>query len=148
VIGDDSIVASAGAQGNFELNAMRPIIINNVLHSARILGDACEKLRRFSVEDTELDRLLVSPGGIGRTDRAWKVPARRHRAGRRGRHRGHHNCGCNRHGGAEPAAAWEQPIVRVVDTAIGIAVALAASWLATNTFPLDRARSYARAQGG
>ena len=59
VIGEDSIVAAAGAQGNFELNAMRPIIINNVLHSARILGDACEKLRRYSVEGTELDRAKV-----------------------------------------------------------------------------------------
>jgi fumarate hydratase class II len=56
VIGEDSIVAAAGAQGNFELNAMRPIIINNVLHSARILGDACDKLRRYSIEGTELDR--------------------------------------------------------------------------------------------
>jgi fumarate hydratase class II len=56
VIGEDSIVAAAGAQGNFELNAMRPIIINNVLHSARILADMCEKLRTFSVEGTELDR--------------------------------------------------------------------------------------------
>ncbi len=55
VIGEDSIVAAAGAQGNFELNAMRPIIINNVLHSARILSDDCEKLRRFSIEGTELD---------------------------------------------------------------------------------------------
>ena len=35
---------------------MRPIIINNVLHSARILGDAAEKLRRYSVEGTELNR--------------------------------------------------------------------------------------------
>jgi fumarate hydratase class II len=60
VIGEDSIVASAGAQGNFELNAMRPIIINNVLHSARVLGDACEKLRTFSVEGTELDTAKVS----------------------------------------------------------------------------------------
>ena len=56
VIGEDAIVASAGAQGNFELNAMRPIIIDNVLHSARILGDASEKLRRYSIEGTELDR--------------------------------------------------------------------------------------------
>jgi fumarate hydratase class II len=55
VIGEDSIVAAAGAQGNFELNAMRPIIINNVLHSSRILGDAADKLRRYSVEGTELD---------------------------------------------------------------------------------------------
>jgi fumarate hydratase class II len=35
---------------------MRPIIINNFLHSARILGDACEKLRHFSVEGARLNR--------------------------------------------------------------------------------------------
>ena len=52
VIGEDNAVAFAGSQGNFELNAMRPIIINNFLHSARILGDACEKFRHFSVEGT------------------------------------------------------------------------------------------------
>jgi fumarate hydratase, class II len=56
VIGEDNAVAFAGSQGNFELNAMRPIIINNLLHSARILGDACEKLRQFSVEGTRLNR--------------------------------------------------------------------------------------------
>ena len=33
VIGEDNAVAFAGSQGNFELNAMRPIIINNFLHS-------------------------------------------------------------------------------------------------------------------
>ena len=60
VLGEDSIVAAAGAQGNFELNAMRPIIINNVLHSARILGDACAKLRQFSVERTQLDQQKIS----------------------------------------------------------------------------------------
>jgi len=56
VIGEDNAVAFAGSQGNFELNAMRPIVINNFLHSARILGDACEKLRQFSVEGTRLNR--------------------------------------------------------------------------------------------
>jgi fumarate hydratase, class II len=56
VIGEDNAVAFAGSQGNFELNAMRPIIINNFLHSARILGDACEKLRHFSVDGTRLNR--------------------------------------------------------------------------------------------
>jgi fumarate hydratase class II len=59
VIGDDNAVAFAGSQGNFELNAMRPIIINNVLHSARILGDACEKLRRFSVEGMTLNEKRI-----------------------------------------------------------------------------------------
>jgi fumarate hydratase class II len=59
VIGEDNAVAFAGSQGNFELNAMRPIIINNFLHSARILGDACEKLRHFSVEGTRLNRARI-----------------------------------------------------------------------------------------
>ncbi len=60
VIGEDAIVASAGAQGNFQLNTMRPIVIHNVLHSARILGDASENLRRYSVEGTELNRDRIS----------------------------------------------------------------------------------------
>jgi fumarate hydratase class II len=59
VIGDDVSCAFAGSQGNFELNAMRPIIINNVLHSARILGDACEKLRRYSIEGITLDEQRI-----------------------------------------------------------------------------------------
>src|SRR5262245_16686732 len=59
VIGEDNAVAFAGSQGNFELNAMRPIIINNFLHSARVLGDACDKLRRFSVEGTRLNRARI-----------------------------------------------------------------------------------------
>jgi fumarate hydratase class II len=60
VIGNDSVVAFAGSQGNFELNAMRPIIINNVLHSARILGDAAEKLRRYGIEGITLDKERIS----------------------------------------------------------------------------------------
>ena len=56
VIGEDTATAFAGSQGNFELNAMRPIIINNVLHSATILADGCEMFRIHSVEGTELDR--------------------------------------------------------------------------------------------
>ena len=59
VIGEDNAVAFAGSQGNFELNAMRPIVINNFLHSAGILGDACEKLRHFSVEGARLNRKRI-----------------------------------------------------------------------------------------
>ena len=57
--GDDNAVAVAGSQGNFELNAMRPIIINDVLHSARILADGCEKFRTFSVEGTTLNEKRI-----------------------------------------------------------------------------------------
>jgi fumarate hydratase, class II len=56
VIGEDNAVAFAGSQGNFELNTMRPIIINNTLHAARILGDASVKLREYSIEGITLDR--------------------------------------------------------------------------------------------
>jgi fumarate hydratase class II len=60
VIGNDNVVAIAGSQGNFELNAMRPIIIKNVLGSSHILGDASEKLRRYSIEGITLDRNRIS----------------------------------------------------------------------------------------
>ena len=60
VIGEDNAVAFAGSQGNFELNAMRPIIINNVLHMARILGDASTKLREHGIEGIELDKDRIS----------------------------------------------------------------------------------------
>jgi fumarate hydratase class II len=55
VLGDDSAVAFAGSQGNFELNAMRPIVINNFLHSARILGDAAEKLQTYCIDGVQLN---------------------------------------------------------------------------------------------
>jgi fumarate hydratase class II len=55
VLGDDSAVAFAGSQGNFELNAMRPIVINNFLHSARILGDAAEKLNTYCINGVQLN---------------------------------------------------------------------------------------------
>jgi fumarate hydratase class II len=60
VIGEDTAVAFAGSQGNFELNTMRPIIINNVLHCARILADGSEKFRLHSVEGTRLNEKRIS----------------------------------------------------------------------------------------
>jgi fumarate hydratase, class II len=60
VIGDDTAVAFAGSQGNFELNAMRPIIINNFLHSARILADGCEKFLTYSVQGTQVNEKKIS----------------------------------------------------------------------------------------
>jgi len=59
VIGEDTATALAGSQGNFELNAMRPIIINNFLHSATILADGCSKFRTYSVEGTDIDRKRI-----------------------------------------------------------------------------------------
>ena len=58
-IGEDTAVAFAGSQGNFELNAMRPIIVNNVLHCVRILADGAEKFRLYSVEGTRLNETRI-----------------------------------------------------------------------------------------
>ncbi|MEO3857540.1 class II fumarate hydratase [Acrocarpospora sp. B8E8] len=55
VIGNDTAVSMAGAEGNFELNAFRPIIIKNVLHSARLLSDMMDHFRRYLVEGAQLD---------------------------------------------------------------------------------------------
>jgi len=41
VIGNDMAVAVAGASGHFELNVFKPVIVANVLQSARLIGDAC-----------------------------------------------------------------------------------------------------------
>jgi fumarate hydratase class II len=56
VIGSDTAVAMAGGEGNFELNAFRPIIITNVLHSTRILADAADHFRTFLVQGAEVDQ--------------------------------------------------------------------------------------------
>jgi fumarate hydratase, class II len=41
VIGNDTAIALAGSQGNFELNVFKPVMIHNLLHSVRLLSDAC-----------------------------------------------------------------------------------------------------------
>ena len=55
VIGSDVSVRMAGAEGNFELNAFRPIVIRKYLHSALILKDATDRFREFMIEGTELN---------------------------------------------------------------------------------------------
>jgi fumarate hydratase class II len=60
VLGEDAAVAFAGSQGQLNLNVMRPVIIMNFLHSARILGDASETFRRYTIEGTELNRARIA----------------------------------------------------------------------------------------
>ena len=59
VFGNDTAVKVAGSQGNFELNVFKPVMIRNVLHSARLLGDACRSFREFCVEGLEADRARI-----------------------------------------------------------------------------------------
>src|ERR1039458_2037917 len=60
VISSDVAVAMAGAEGNFELNAFRPVVINNYLHSALIMADACDRFREFMVEGAELNEAKLT----------------------------------------------------------------------------------------
>ncbi|HKA08700.1 MAG TPA: class II fumarate hydratase, partial [Gemmataceae bacterium] len=48
---NDSAVTLGASQGNFELNVFKPVIIHNLLHSIRLLTDACRSFREHCVED-------------------------------------------------------------------------------------------------
>ncbi len=55
IMASDVAVAMGGAEGNFELNAFRPILINNYLHSALIMADMCDHFREYLVEGARLN---------------------------------------------------------------------------------------------
>ncbi len=56
VIASDVAVSMGGAEGNFELNAFRPVLISNYLHSALIMADMCDHFRQFMIEGAELNK--------------------------------------------------------------------------------------------
>jgi fumarate hydratase, class II len=56
VIASDVAITMGGAEGNFELNAFRPILIDNYLHSALIMADMCDHLCEFMIEGTKLNQ--------------------------------------------------------------------------------------------
>lgn len=60
VMGSDAAVGFAGSQGNFELNVFKPVIIYNVLHSIRLLSDACRSFTEHMVVGIQADRRRIS----------------------------------------------------------------------------------------
>jgi fumarate hydratase class II len=60
VIASDVAVTMGGAEGNFELNAFRPVLIDNYLHSALIMADMCDHFREFMVEGTTLNQAKLT----------------------------------------------------------------------------------------
>ena len=72
VIGNHVAVTVGGAQGHFELNVFKPVIIHNVLQSIRLIADGC---RSFT------DNCVVGHRGRPRADR--QAPAREPDAGDR-----------------------------------------------------------------
>ena len=60
VFGNDVIAAHAGAEGNFELNAFRPVTAHSYFQSAQLLSDASRSLGHFYVSRLELGPRLLS----------------------------------------------------------------------------------------
>jgi fumarate hydratase, class II len=59
VMGNDTAIAIAGSQGNFELNVFKPLIIHDFLHSTRLLTDACRQFTDHLVIGLEADRVRI-----------------------------------------------------------------------------------------
>jgi fumarate hydratase, class II len=56
VLGNDAAIGIAGSQGNFELNVFKPVMIHNLLHSIRLLSDACRSFTEHMVVGIQVDR--------------------------------------------------------------------------------------------
>lgn len=59
VMGNHVAVTVGGAQGHFELNVFKPLIISNVLQSIRLLGDASVCFSKSCVEGITPDRTKI-----------------------------------------------------------------------------------------
>jgi fumarate hydratase class II len=53
VIGNDVAIAWSGANGNFELNVMMPVMAHNLLESISLLTNACETFSERCIEGIE-----------------------------------------------------------------------------------------------
>ncbi len=53
VMGNDVAVGIGGANGHFELNVFKPMIIRNFLHSARLIGEGCVSFAERCVKGIE-----------------------------------------------------------------------------------------------
>ena len=56
VMGNDAAIAFAASQGNFELNVFKPVMVHNLLHSIRLLTDACRTFTDYLVVGLEPNR--------------------------------------------------------------------------------------------
>jgi fumarate hydratase class II len=59
VMGNDSAIAFAASQGNFELNVFKPVIIYNFLHSVELLRDACTCFTDYLVVGIEANESKI-----------------------------------------------------------------------------------------
>jgi len=48
-MGNDAAIGFAGSQGHFELNVFKPVLIHNLLHSIRLMHDACHGFVEYCI---------------------------------------------------------------------------------------------------
>ena len=60
VIGNDVAISTGGIYGHFELNVFKPVMITNLLHSARLLGDACDSFNEHCAVGIEPNHPVIS----------------------------------------------------------------------------------------
>ncbi len=56
VMGNDAAIGFAGSQGNFELNVFKPVMIHNLLHSIRLIHDACHGFVEYCIAGMTINR--------------------------------------------------------------------------------------------
>lgn len=59
VMGYDAAVAFAGAQGHFELNAYKPLMVFNLMQSINLLSDSCQNFTEFLIIGLEPNRKKI-----------------------------------------------------------------------------------------
>ena len=59
VMGNDTAIAVAGSQGNFELNVFKPVMIFNLLNSIRLLADSCRSFTDHLVVGLEPNPQMI-----------------------------------------------------------------------------------------
>ena len=59
VMGYDAAVSFAGAQGHFEMQAYKPLMVFNVIQSINLLADSCNNFTDFLIEGLEPNRKRI-----------------------------------------------------------------------------------------
>jgi fumarate hydratase class II len=60
VIGNDAAITVAGTHGHFQLNVFKPVMIYNLLQSAKLLGDACDSFNNHCAKGIEPNYARIS----------------------------------------------------------------------------------------
>ena len=74
VMGNDVAIGIAGANGHFELNVFKPVMIHNLLESVGLLADACDSFKPHCVIGIEPNRDVIPPAGASACAARREIP--------------------------------------------------------------------------